>query len=41
MHRIQSHNIHEISQCSSISIVPDYRLDDQSSIPGRDKGFFF
>jgi hypothetical protein len=26
-------------QCSSVSIVSDYRLDNQGSIPCRDKGF--
>jgi hypothetical protein len=25
---------------SSVSIVSDYRLDDQGSIPGKGKGFF-
>jgi hypothetical protein len=25
----------------SVSVVSDYRLDDQDSIPGRGKGFFF
>jgi hypothetical protein len=25
---------------SSVSIVSDYKLEERSSIPGRDKGFF-
>jgi hypothetical protein len=31
----------DMSRCSSVSIVTDYELNDQGSIPGRDKEFFF
>jgi hypothetical protein len=29
------------AECSSVSIVSDYRLDDRGSIPDRGRGFFF